>query len=655
MTATSAGFSGSSASVRLLLLLAVPAATLIGLYGRFKGIGTWPLGVDEFYISRSIDHVLTTGLPGFPCGGYYTRGLLFQYLVAALRMSGLSPEFAGRFVAGMCSLAVLPAAYLLGKRVQGSLTGWLTVIVLLVSIWEIEMARFGRMYAPFQAVFVCYLVFFLRYTVDKDVAALRWMIGLSIVGVLTWEGGTLLGVANLFAVLQSHERGRLRASDWGRLAGLAILLALLYVASRDLRDVADSTASEAAEAGTAGSGFASNLLQMAVASLSAVRPHRIWVLAFLVPLGFAAASMRFLWSHRSQWMMFAGLCMVLAAALGHAFTAGAGVLGLMLLMGLTDWRELASRPARPFLLAILSLLLFWLAYYQFTGGRPFEAAFGFPDIYQRIGRPWARAMPALTVAILLSVAFWFLKSVTAPAKAPTPVASLLALLLLLVFIVGAIPTNRIETRYTFFLFPLLIVMAISASLEIERHWETRRRVPQLLLAALPLLCFTLTEDFQIRQVAHIDSAAANYRLGMSSARTDHYYPRNDMRGVAAWLAAHVQAGDIVVSGIPNLDEYYGGFDYFYLDEEDNRYDAYMCGNGRTERWTNHPVLYTINALNSVVGTGHRLYGSVYADVEERLRRDAPARGWSVTRVYTAADGKTDVVSIMGGAQASRTN
>jgi hypothetical protein len=643
-------FSGKPASVRLLLLLAVPVAALAGLYGRFKGIGTWPLGVDEFYISRSIDHILTTGLPGFPCGGYYTRGLLFQYVVAALRMSGQSPEFAGRFVAGMCSLAVLPAAYLIGKRVQGSLTGWLTVIVLLVSIWEIEMARFGRMYAPFQAVFVCYLVFYLRYTLDRDAAALRWMIGLSIVGVLLWEGGTLLGVANLFAVVRAHDRGRLGAADWARLAGLAVLLALLYIASRDLRDVADAAGPEAAAPGAA-----ANRLQMAIAWLSALRTQRVWVLAFLVPLGLAAASLRFIWSRRSQWMVFAGLWMVLLAALGHAFTAAAGVLALMLLMGLVEWRELASGPARPFLLALLTLLLFWLAYYQFSGGRPLEAVFGFPDVYQRIGRPWGRAMPVLTVAILLGAAYWFSRSLAAPAKTPAAIGSLLPLLLLLVLVVGAIPTNRIETRYTFFLFPVLIVIAISAMFEFALQRGVPRRVPAPLLAALPLVCFALTEDFQFKQIAHIDSAAANFRLGMSPARADHYYPRNDMRGVAEWLSAHVQSGDIVVSGIPNLDEYYGAFDYFYLDEEDNRYDAYVCGDGRTERWTNHPVLYTANALNSVVDSGHRLYGSVYTDVEERLRRDAQAHGWSVTRVYTAADGKTGVVSIMGGVQASRTN
>jgi hypothetical protein len=636
------GFLSSGSGGSRMLLFLVPIAVLAGIYGRFKGLGTWPLGVDEFYISRSIDHILVSGLPVFPCGGYYTRGLLFQYLVAALRLTGSSPEFAGRFVAAMSSLAALPAAYLLGKRVQGSLTGWLAVVILLVSIWEIEMARFGRMYAPFQAVFVWYVWFYLRFTVDRNAAALRWMIGLSIVGILTWEGGIFLGVANLFAVLQLHERGRLKAADWKRLAALSVLLALLYLASLDLRDAGGPTLTNITLSN------APSTSQMA-ALTSVLRRHWVWLIAFLVPLGFAAASTRFIFSYRHRWMVFVGWWLVIFCALGHAFTACAGLLLLMLLTGLFDWRELVSRQAQAFTLALLALLLFWLVYYQATGSRPLETLFSFPDIYQRIARPWGRVLPVLTVGIILSVTFWLRRTIVAAAETPDSINSMLGLLLLMALLVAAIPTNRIETRYTFFLYPLLIVLMVAAILELTRQSALQQRLPAVLLAAAPLLFFAGTEDFQVWQVAHIDSAAANFRLGLSAARADHYYPRNDMQGVGDWLAANVQRGDVVFSGIPNLDEYYGDFDFLYLEEDDTRYDAYVCANGRSERWTNHPILTKIDALRSVVESGHHVYASVYADVEPRLGRDAQSLDWSVKEVYTARDRKAHVVSIEANA------
>ena len=255
--------------IRWLVLAVAAAAFVAGLYGRFKGIGLWPLGVDEFYISRSIDHVIQWGVPRFSCGGYYTRGLLYQYVVAGLRLLGLTPEFAGRMVAALSSLAVLPAAYRLGKRLEGPLAGWLMVIMLCVSVWEIEMARFARMYAPFQAVFAWYMVLFLRYTVDRDRTALRWMIALSILGVLTWEGGALIGLANLLAILLMHEQGRLKGKDWLQLAGLTVLLGVLVASTRDLRG---SVAMPGQAAGAAG--LASGRLHLLAAWFAPLRTIR---------------------------------------------------------------------------------------------------------------------------------------------------------------------------------------------------------------------------------------------------------------------------------------------------------------------------------------------------------------------------------------------
>ena len=175
--------------IRVSLFLIGTVALIAGMYGRFVGLGTWPFGVDEYYLSRSIDNIMRVGLPRFSCGGYYTRGLLYQYLVAGMRAGGMAPEFAGRLLAALSSLAVLPAAYRLTRRLAGPLAGWLAVVLLCISVWEIEMARFARMYAPFQAVFTWYLVYYVRYVVDRDEIALRFMIALSVVGVLLWEGG----------------------------------------------------------------------------------------------------------------------------------------------------------------------------------------------------------------------------------------------------------------------------------------------------------------------------------------------------------------------------------------------------------------------------------------------------------------------------------
>jgi hypothetical protein len=639
----------------VLLLILAPAAMLVGLYGRFKGIGSWPLGVDEFYTSRSVDHVLLTGWPRFPCGGYYTRGVLFQYLVAGLRLSGLSPEFAGRFLCAASSVAVWPAVYLIARRIQGSIPGWMVVILLALSVWEIEMARFLRMYAPFQAIFVWYVVFYLRYIVDRDTAALRWMIGLSVFGVLTWEGGALLGVANLLAIVQTHEHGRLKSADWARVAGLLGLLGLLILVARDWSGIGQATAATAASTPT-------SHLPFAIAWSASLRQHPLWAGVFLLPVGIAVGSLRWIWSRRRDWLVAAGLCVALAGAAGHAFTFSAGVLALMLLLGLIDWRELSAPAARWFLLALGAFFAFWFAYSQLSGSwsgdaglrivsrvalpAPYHHLFGYPDVYDDILLPWARAVPILSLELALAIAFAFWRVIAAASKKQDPSAVLLGLLLVMVMVVGATPTPRVETRYSFFLYPLVIVLAATAVAAVAQSQRLIRHRYAPLLALAPLAFFVATEDFNPRHLIKIDTAEANFRVGMPAALAEHYYPRNDMRGVARWLAANVQPGDIVIAGIPSLDEYYGDFNYFYMDADDARYEDTICPDGRTDRWTSHPILRGVDSLKPLLAAGHPVYATVYTDTEQQLRKEAALAGWRITRAWTAADGRTDVLRIV---------
>jgi hypothetical protein len=642
--------------IRIPLMLLASAALLAGLYGRFKGLGTWPLGVDEFYITRSIDNILRSGLPEFSCGGYYLRGLLYQYLVAGVRLTGLTPEFAGRFVAAMCSVATLPAAYLLGKRIMGPVNGWLTVIILSVSIWEIEMARFARMYAPYQAVFVWYLVFCLRYSIDKERAALGWMIALSVLGVLTWEGGVLLGVANIVTVVIAREHGRLKPAEWKRLAALALLLGLLYVAgTNDLRGGTEGSDAQAAAApGTTG-----QAVHFIATGVAVLRQHLAWSCAWLLMFGLACLSLPWIWSFRRRPLAALSLCAALACAAAHVFTLAGGILSLSLLTQLIAPSELTARRARYFLMSLASWFVFWLAFYHWSGVASREPMvgggaampptvrhlFGFPDIYDTMLRPWGRTMPLLSIVLGIALIFIFGHILAKRRERPGPMAILLTLILVMLLIIGAAPTVRIETRYTFFLYPVFVILAVAASMIAMQRLKGLRRASLVGSAAIPLLCFGATEDFQPKDLIAVDSAEVNFRVGMSTSRAAHYYLHNDMRSVGEWLAAQVRPGDVVITGIPNLDQYYTGFDYFFLDEQDNRYDAYVCPDHRTERWTNHPLLTTEAALQPIVAAGHRVLAVLYPDAEERLRGAARMANWSVTRAWTTRYGDTDILLI----------
>src|SRR3984885_12113067 len=228
--------STATSRIYLGLTLFVVACVCCGIAARFAGLGRWPLAVDEYYFSQSVRNVLHFGIPQYACGGFYTRGLLLQYVAAALQLAGFSPELAPRIISAGSSLVALPAVFIVGRRVGGKNIGLIAVAIMAVSVWEVEIARLGRMYAPFQALFLWYLVFFLAYVVDRQRKALAPMLALSAVGVLLWEGGVLLALTNMLPPFIKNPSGRLRGRDWLYLAGTALLFVPIYwFATADLR------------------------------------------------------------------------------------------------------------------------------------------------------------------------------------------------------------------------------------------------------------------------------------------------------------------------------------------------------------------------------------------------------------------------------------
>ena len=132
----------------------------MGIFIRLKGLGTWSLTLDEYYIVKSAENILKHGLPQFPNGGYYERGILLQYMIASLLAFGVKAELSGRIFPLITNLLAIPAIYLIAKRVGNQLIATIAIVIFSFSIWEIEFARFARMYAPFQTIFIWYIYFF---------------------------------------------------------------------------------------------------------------------------------------------------------------------------------------------------------------------------------------------------------------------------------------------------------------------------------------------------------------------------------------------------------------------------------------------------------------------------------------------------------------
>jgi len=133
-------------STRIAFIITI-IALVAGVYFHFKGLGKAPLAIDEYYIAISVRNILKHGWPEYDCGGFYTRGVLLQYLIVPFFKYGSHDEYYARLVCVVFNLLALPGLFSLAYRAGGKLVAYGLTTLFCLSIWEIEFARFARMYA----------------------------------------------------------------------------------------------------------------------------------------------------------------------------------------------------------------------------------------------------------------------------------------------------------------------------------------------------------------------------------------------------------------------------------------------------------------------------------------------------------------------------
>ena len=610
-------------------LLAVGLVALaLGLFARFKGLGAATLSVDEYYIVQSVRNVLRTGLPAFDCGGYYQRGLLLQYLSAGLQFLGVSETLAPRAIAALSSVLALPAVYAIGRRAYSPAVGLIAVSLLLVSIWEIEVARFGRMYTPFQAITAWYALYFLRYTVDRVASAFWAMVLLSVLGILMWEGGVLLAAASFLPMFMTGERVRLSPALVGKVAGLGLLVVFGFLlATTDLRVTSPDMLPDGYSGEVFDEGGAVGLLDLAPNYLPTIFSHPLWLAIGVIPLGAVVLALRDLLAFRSRPLTLLGLLLALVAAMCGQFLAVATILVLLVVSRFLDWVELLGRPMRRFQLALLICALFWVAFvaavfeWQDIDAGSFiryAALFGYqfaaiPHLANVAAWPLARSVPILALVVLIGLAAAVIHVTRRRAIEPlTAERALLTLVLSLLVAACMSHPPRLETRYTFFLYPLVVVLGVGVLWSFVTALVRRAALADVVAGALALAVFVPTEDFDLHHLTHMDDR--DVYAGLPPNLITHFVPHGDTMSIVRWLDAHVVPGrDIVIASDPVIDFYYPNVAYFFYDQQDPMFSQSSCHRGTLERWSNKPLLYTADALKAVVPANGRVFLVVFED------------------------------------------
>ena len=633
------------------LALLAAACIVAGTLARFWGLGRWPLAIDEYYFAQSVQNVLHFGLPRFLCGGFYVRGVLLQYAAAALQWIGLSAELAPRLLAALASLATLPAIYKIARRLGGYEVALLAVAFLGLSVWEIEMGRFGRMYAPFQALFAWYVYFFLRYVVDRDRRALVPMLVLSAIGFAVWEGGIFLVVTNLLPPFIAHPDGRLSRRDWAYLAGCSLLLIPAYLLTMaDLRMMGSEPALPADYVEPPDLPSPSRL-DAAVMPWTTLPAHLGWAIVALLPFGLVLyAALRHVRAELVARRPLAALAMVafLACTAAHQLALAAGLMAVCLLLGILDRRVLSSRPL---LVALAACVGFWVAFGLathdwHTPGLSFPhqvfllgyELVRFPDMVRQVAMPWARTVPLLTIGLFVLVGACCLRACLRFEDTTLYERVLLAVFVILLLAASASNPPRHETRYVFFLYPFAVIFALLTLIRAVRALLGPTRVAAGTAALACITAFVLSEDFRPSHLWNINTEAINFRIGMPGRLAGHYHPRSDIRAAAQWLEAHAVPGkDIVIDSFPGVDFYYPQSDFYFVADTDPRFEVWSCSRGTRQRWSNLPMIHSYDTLVTKATSGRRVWMVLEAATMDQILAKFPRDAWTLQWTSRARD------------------
>ena len=594
----------------ILAYLALLLAVVAGVYARFKGLGTWPLADDEYHTVVSIQNILEKGVPAFDCGGYYIRGILYQYVLALADLaSNYGSELTYRVVSVVSNILCIPPLFLLARKLGGRLVAVGAVILFLLSVWEIEYARYIRMYATFQAIFVWYLYFTYRVLFEDDKSSNKWLYCLSLTGVLVHAAGIFLILMNFFPAFM----GKVRFSSRYFTIPLSLLVIAFLYLTFDFKhigvgnylpaDIALETVKNSLKLGR---------LDLPRTFLFALRHTPDWQGYFITLLVFLAG-MAWLILRAGETDSGKKLIFLLWLLLAVANQYSLIIYSLITfwLLGWLEYRDVRRRATLYLSIAIIATLLFWTLYALNTtawhtvlqlesAGQVrglFIAFLKYPDILEKIIYPWSNGIP---LTILLSaglIATGTLLSIGDRSRQDVRFFYfLLAVMLITGILVGITRQPYHNSRYSFFMYPVVILLTVYSIKLLSQKIGAGKSISSCLFLLFTGGYIAIADDYDFNHIIKIDSAEVNYRTLYSTPKTFHLFNRMDFRTPAEYVNKAKGQNDIVITTVRPARQYLDGLDYFYMSPGHKEFFGISACGGEKELWTNANLLYTREML-----------------------------------------------------------
>jgi Dolichyl-phosphate-mannose-protein mannosyltransferase len=648
-----------------------------GLFVRFDGLGYRPLAEDEYMSTTSVQYILQKGVPQFPTGGYYLRGLPLQYLEAgSVRVFG-DNEFAHRLPAALFGVVTLLLVFLYARIFLPWPLAVACVAMLAVSGWEIEFDRFGRMYAAFQCLTVAFFLACRRAYFGGNEKIRYLPHALALMAILCHELGVFL-LPFLFLPLLLNQHSAPNATPPRNRWTFAIVSIATSLVGFAYTQIESKLRDFHVQQNLPDSFHVPPSDSLGPLGAYAVLPVTANALGLLLVIVVVASLFIFFRSgsrtprQNPFTIVNVGLLFVLLSTVLHLFAVSVCIAAVLFIRYRLH-RNLLKERGRLALLALSALTAGAWAFYaihdqswreQMHAAKFLRALrilfFGWPDFHEPIFAPLISSLPFLTLIFVVALVWHFIHQ---GRESLTLILGHPIIIILGVFggiaVIDPIVHPALKTtRYFYHVYPFVILLIVMACYEWVHRTTGRVMSPntQVLLSGFVAMgLFFASEDFSLQQLLHVNSPEVTFRSGKFKRYEHLWFWRLDDRSPAAFLNAHRNEVDGVVLSIharslpyyldPQVDYAY----YCRREGEDAwRYRDIARSKGTRELWTGRPLLGTEQELRAYTKDVHFLYlvRLVAQDQHDFHINDVwPDRLVTSKRVFLSSDGSTEVVKV----------
>ncbi|NOG82696.1 MAG: hypothetical protein HND49_02575 [Planctomycetes bacterium] len=418
----------NSDNEKYLIYIALVFFIILGMYFRFLGIDNWCLAVDEFFTASSVSRILEYGIPRFEHGGFYVRGLFFQYFEASLSLIFGFDEATLRYGSIFFNLLTIPGLYFLGRSLGGRWLGLTAVGIFSISLVEIEMSRYIRMYTAFQCLFVWYVLIQVKVITEKDGTKIKWLYIIALCSIFVHEGA-IFPVLLLFLPLLFEFPGEKKRHIF---ISLAILIVTYFYLTFDFRHFGTIDHLPQDYQKIIG---VSKILLPNLYFVNTIIETKGWLLAYGVILLTNIFLLYRIW-HDTGIKNSKKYILTLLLMFGMIQMFGAILLLLFgsLISDKVNRKDLGNRRVRIAIGCLGLTLSFWILYGIFTDlwvqhypylfeiseKKVLVVLFKYPNIFDTFIFPWRSATPSIFTGLFFSLLYILLLRVTKKESGDSP-------------------------------------------------------------------------------------------------------------------------------------------------------------------------------------------------------------------------------------------